>query len=387
MHCSRMRVPRGIVAFAFAAAVSVACDAGPASPAIGFTYNWGDDVLERFVQQDVDRAVAARGGPAIRLLSSREGGWQAFGATPMTAEVRRAQVLSDDPDVLAIVGPGGSREALQVAPLYAEAGLPVLVPTATSQLLDGAGAHLFRLAANDSVQGAFIAAFADSVLTATSVAVYHVPDEYGIGLAAGVTAAAAARGLEIRERTPVRLLQACGDAPGRRYYDDLVRALGLRGRPGAVILAQRTEEAACFTRALRARWPDLAIVAGDGVYLDDTFRTFAGDAANGTYLVAFWHPELAGATSRQFVRDFEAATGRAPRHGEAVFVDAVRLATAALLDGARTRDAVSAYLRTLGGSRPPFDGIIGPISFAAGAARPLYMTRVTAEGSTLLSGR
>lgn len=381
-----MRAPQTILAgLAFVAAAS--CSRGPESPAIGFTYNWGDDVLERFIQQDVDRAVAARGGRAIRVLSSREGGWQAFGASPMVAEVRRAQLLSENPDVLAIVGPGGSREALQVAPVYAEAGLPMLVPTATSQLLEGAGAHLFTMAANDSVQGAFIASFADSALGVRSLAVYHVPDEYGIGLAAGVTAAATARGLEIRERTPVRLLQSCGDEPGRRYYADLVRALGLRGRPDAVVLAQRTEEAACFTRALRARWADLAIIAGDGVYLDATFRGIAGATAVDTYLVAFWHEGLPHEASRRFVEEFRAASGRMPRHGEAVFVDAVRIATAAVLDGARTRDAIAAYLRALGETRPAFDGIIGPISFAPGATRPLYMTRVTAEGSSLLGGR
>lgn len=386
MHCSVMRAPRICLA-GLALALAAGCGRGPASPAIGFTYNWDDDALERFIQQDVDREVAARGGPSIRVLSSRTGGWRAFGSSPMTAEVRRAQILADDPDVLVVVGPGGSREVLQVAPLYAEAGVPMLVPTATSQMLDGAGAQLFRMAANDSLQGAFISAFADSALGARSLAVYHVPDEYGIGLAAGIAAAATARGVEIRERTPVRLLQSCLDDVGRRYYADLVRALGVRGRPDAVVLAQRTTEAACFTRALRARWPDLQIIGGDGVYLDATFREIAGAAAVGTYLVTFWHEDLPGETSQRFVAAFRRATGRMPRHGEVVFTDAARVATAAILEGARTRDAITAYLRSLGVTRPAFEGITGPIGFAPGAAHPLYMTRVAADASTLLVAR
>ena len=381
-----MRFRRASLALTALVAV-VSCDARPAAPAIGFTYNWGDDVLERFVQAQVDADAAGWDGPRIRIVASRDGGWPAFGASPMAAEVRRAQLLSDDPDVLVVVGPGGSREALQVAPVYAEGGMPMLIPTATSQLLDQSGPHLFRLAANDSVQGAFIANFADSSLGARSLAVYHVPDEYGIGLAAGIAAEAARRGIALRSRTPVRLLQGCADDDGRAYYRDLTTALALAGVPDAVVLAQRTHEAACLTRALRARWPALPILAGDGVYLDAQYREVAGSAAAGSYLVAFWHPALPSETSRAFVEAFVQATGRQPRHGEAVFVDAARLAAAAIRSGARSRADVTAYLRSLGDTRPAFAGIIGPISFAAGAARPLYMTRATADSSILLVTR
>lgn len=376
-----MRTPPALLALSLAV---LACDAGPDAPAIGFTYNWGDDDLERFIEAQVNGDATAS---PIRVLTSREGGWQAFGASPMAAEVKRAQLLSEDRDVVVVVGPGGSREVLQVAPIYGEAGLPLLVPTATSRLLDAAGAHLFRLAADDSVQGEFIATFADSVLQARSIAVYHVPDEYGIGLAAGTVATARARGLALRERTPVRLLQACADDNGRRYYENLTRELDQRGRPDAVVLAMRTVEAACFTKALRARWPAIAIIAGDGVYLDNSFLSGAGDAAVGTYLVAFWHPDLPHAASKRFVQAYRATVGRPPRHGDAVFVDAAVLAATAIRSGAGTRDAITDYLRGLGRERPPFAGIIGPISFAPGAARPLYMTRVERDGSSLLVTR
>ena len=369
-----MRIRRAVLALGIAA---TACQGKPEAPVIGFTYNWGDDALERYVQAQVDSTAGAEHLP-LTLRTSRDGGWQAYGASPMGAEVRRAQLLSADERVLVVVGPGGSREALSVAPLYAEAGVPVLIPTATSRLLAGAGAHLFVLAADDSVQGAFIATFADSVLHAKSLAVYHVPDEYGIGLAAGTVATATRRGLEVRERTAVRLLQPCGDAVGARYYRDLAAELELRGRPDAVVLALRTVEAACFVAALRARWPELPIIAGDGVYLDDEFRRGAGPRAVGTYLVAFWHPDLPHGASRRFVASYRSTYGKTPRHGDAVFVDAAVLAATAIRDGARTRAEVMDYLRSLGDARPAFEGITGPISFAPGAARRLYMTRVDA---------
>lgn len=366
-------------------ATVLGCGDGASDPAIGFTYNWGDVPLENYIQQELDSAPGA--AAPIRLLASSEGGWEALGSSPMAAEVRRATILAENPDVVVVVGPGGSREALQVAPVYAEYGMPVIVPTATSRLLDSSGTHLFRMVPNDSVQGAFIASFADSVLRVRRLSIFHVPDEYGIGLAAGITGEAAQRDMSIVERTAIRLIQPCGDSTGDRYYTELVAALAQRGVPDAVALAVRTQESACFIRALRLRWPALPVIVGDGTYIDEVLFRVGGPATEGMYLVAFWHPDLPSAASQRFIERYTRVAGRAPRHGDAVFTDAVGLAAAAIRDGARSRADLMRYLRELGSVRPPYDGITGPVSFAPGAPRRLYMTQVRGRSSTLLLTR
>lgn len=364
---------------------ALGCERGAISPAVGFTYNWGDSLLESVAQAEVDRARPP-GADSVRLLASRDGGWVAYGNTPLVAEVGRASILAGNPEVLAVVGPGGSREALQVARVYAEASMPNIVPTATSRLLADAGAFTFLLAPNDSVQGAFIASFADSALGVRRLAVFYVPDEYGIGLAAGIAAAAAAEALELLDPIPVRLVQPCLDnAAGAAYYRDVIDELAREGRPDAIVLAARTQEAACLVRELRGRWPAVHILAGDGVYLDTPFFAGAGSAAEGVHLVAFWHPGIPDATSRAFAERFLAATGRRPRHGEAVYIDAAVLAASAIWEGGRTREDVERYLRSLGVTRPAYDGITGAVSFAPGTRRPLWMTRVSGDSSLLLA--
>lgn len=353
----------------------------PTVPTIGFTYTWGDSALEKFLESEINQGRR----DSIRFVSSRPGGWQAYGSSPLTAELQRAAELAANPNVLAVVGPGGSREALQVAPVYAQAHLADLIPTATSRLLAAAGEYTFVMAPNDSVQGDFLATFADSVLGARQYAILYVPDEYGIGLAAGTESALLARSRQIIERAPVRLTQPCDSPEGRGYYGDLTAQLARRGRPEAVVLAMRTVEAACLTAALRARWPDVALLAGDGVYLDREFFERAGQAAEGVYLTAFWHPDIATPRSTRFAAEYRRLVGRTPRHGDAVFADGVLLAAEAIRTGGASRAAVAAYLRSLGDTRPPYEGITGPIAFQPGFRRPLYMTRVEGNSSRLVS--
>ena len=360
-----------------------ACERGVSSPAIGFTYNWGDSTLDRFVQRTVDRETPP-GAVRIRILAADSGGWQAHGATALAAEVQRATLLAEHPDVVATVWPGGSREALLTAPVYAAARVPHLVPTATSKLVATAGAYTLLLAPNDSIQGAFIGAFADSVLGVRALAILYVPDEYGVGLAAGTAAAAVARGLTLVDRSPIRLNQDCLSAETRAHYDDIAAQLALRGRPDAVVLAARTVEAGCLMRALRARWPSVHLLVGDGTYLEAALLTRAGGGAEGAHLVAFWHPDLPNDRSRAFDRRWREEVGRTARHGEAVYLDAALLMATAIRAAGPSRGAVWAYLQSLGRSRPPYEGITGPIAFTPEHPRALLMTRVEGRSSTMV---
>jgi len=366
-----------------AAVATASCGRGTSEPTIGFTYNWGDREFERFLAEELERA-RPEGAVAIRLRSNSEGGWQAYGASPLAAEISRATALAADSNVLAVVGPGGSREVLQVARVYAEAELAAIIPTATARLLAESGPLIFRMAADDSVQGAFITAFADSALAARRLAIFHTPDEYGIGLAAGTASTAAARGIAVLEQSALRLVQPCGSAEGRAYYSTLVSALAATGKPDVVVMATRAQETACLTRALRAQWADVTLIAGDGAYVDAALADAAASGTGASYLVAFWHRDIGSTQSRDFVAAFERSTGRAPRHGEAMFTDAVLLAAAAIWDGANSRDEVLRYLGELGSSRPAYQGITGAISFASGAPHPLWMTRAESDAAVLV---
>ncbi len=344
------------------------------TPAIGFTVTWGDDRLEAFMQDAVNRAP----GVPVRIIGREAGRLADFRSSPLAAEVSRATVLAADPDVMIVVGPGGSREALQVAPIYRDAGVVNVAPTASSRLLASVGPWTFRMAPDDSLQGAFMGAFADTGLRARSAAIFYASDEYGIGLATGIAAELKARGISILERVPLRLAQPCLPPSGSRgSYEDLTAQLALRGRPDVVLIAARTVETGCLAHAVRARWSAVPIVAGDGAYFDPFFLRMMADASTDqVYLVTYWHRDIADSASRAFVAAFEEAVGRSPRHGDAVFYDAVMLAATAVREAGADREDIRRWLRELGTTRPAYDGIAGPISFAPDRPRTLLMTQV-----------
>ena len=350
------------------------CVPEPAAPAIGFSSNFGDTLFEAFLMDELER-TRPEGGRRIRVMGSSVA-FQGREGSPLSAEVRRATTLAEDPTVIVAVGPGGSREALQVAPIYRDAGLTELIPTATSRILAASGPTALLLAADDSVQGDFIGAFVDSVLHARAAVIIHVPDEYGVGLAAGTAAALVARGIPLTDRIPMRLVLDCTDSTGRAAHEAIADEAALRGIPDVAVLVMQTVEAGCLMRAMRSRFPKVRFVAGDGTDVEKALTDRAAGAAEGAFLVAFWHPTLERPGSRNFRERFETRVGRHARHGDAMFFDATMLAGAAIRAVGAHRDRVGAYLREIGTSRPAFEGITGPISFGADAKRTLLMTRI-----------
>lgn len=336
-------------------------------------YTTADDALMRFFQGEVDRS-RPDGTPAIRIVGFERAEAGADGS-PLAAEVRRAERFVADPDVMVAIGPGGSREVLQVAPIFREAGLMQVVPTATSRSLRQAGDHAFLLSPDDSLQGVFLGAFADTARGARRAAIFYVPDEYGIGLASGTAAALATRGVRLLERTPVDPAADCVSPPGRQRYREFAEELALRGRPDVVVLAMRTVQSGCLAAALAARFPDVTVLAGDGTYLGTPFHARAGAASARTYVVHFWDPSGLDERSRRFTAAFESAVGRTVRHGDAMFYDALMLAVQAIRAVGPDRAAVRNYLEEVGRSRPPFEGVAGPIAYGAHQKRRMLMVR------------
>lgn len=292
-------------------------------------------------------------------------------------EVDKAIQLAANPRIMAVVGPSSSREAIQTAPVYRNAGLPNVVPTATSRLLRSAGPWTFRLAADDSVQGEFIGSFVTDRLGSRTALLFYVADEYGLGLASGVRAALARRKVRLLDSVLVRSDQPCPLEDGANAYDEIVTAALRAGTPDAVVLATRTPEASCLVRALAPKVQGAGFVAGDGTLLDGFTIARAGPAASSLNAVAFWVPESSDTASQSFRARFHATAGRYPRHDEAMAYDAVMLLAAAIRAVGPSRSAIRGYLEELGEKRPPYPGVTGPIAFRPDSKRPLIMTRLS----------
>lgn len=332
---------------------------------------FGDDPNVLDVVRDEIRRRFPDGTPVVRTPSSEPSEEGAPGAVTVASRLTKL------PGVVGVVGHADSRGTLFAVPIYDEAHVPLLVPTATSRRLRTVSPWVFMMAPDDSVEAEFIAGFAVQSLRTRAVAVFYDNDEYGIGLRDGLRHAFAARGLRPLAEEPIAT--PCG--PPEIAEASIVRAAPARHVPDLAVIAGRTRDAACLGRRMSERVRDIRIIAADGVEEDSTFSPRFGTATAPFYIVAVWHEGLHDSASVAFERDFQRSTGRSPHASQALVYDAVLLLAQATRDAGGRPDAVRRYLTELGHSRPAYNGLTGPLSFGPSARRPLYMLRVGAPGS------
>ena len=122
--------------------------------------------------------------------------------------------------------------------------------------------------------------------------------------------------------------------------------------------------------------PGLRILAGDAASSVLQMNQEAGNTSDSIYVASFWIPPGSSETGRKFTERFQAMTGHTPEAGDALVYDAIMLlATAASNVGTR-REMIRQYLEALGSSRPPFQGVTGPIAFGAHQAGSVIIARV-----------
>ncbi len=356
---SYVQIPTGVAACALVAVLG--CSGGaPRVAVLGYAFPlWGTTTVQ--VARD-EIASWPAGGTAIRIVYD-----SVVQGDPPDVEVMRAQRLAETPNIVAVVGHGGSRGSLAAAPIYAVAGIPQIVPTSTSRLLRQAGPWAFRLAPDDSTEGVLIGRFAAERLGARRVLLFFTNDEYGVGLRDGVLAELAARDVAVLDKVGV---DPSSDIP------TLFEASLRRGVPDVIIVAGRHMETGRVARAALGRVPRLRVVAGDGALLLPVLPDLAGRAADSIYVVAFWLPDAPDSMSRAFVARFQRVTGHDPAPDDAMNHDALLLLAHAVRDVGPDRMAVRGYLESLGRTRPAYHGISGDITFMGARTPPLLMARL-----------
>lgn len=288
-------------------------------------------------------------------------------------EVHRAERFAEMPGLVAVVGHGGSRGTLVAAPVYNAAGVPQVVPTSTSRLLQGAGRWTFLLPPSDSVEGALLARFAVEGLQARSISIFYINDEYGVGLRDGAMLELERLGARVIDRVPLGV---------GNDLETLIEASFTRGRPDALIVAGTEGLTGAIARMAVKRIPSMQVIAGDGALAMPELARSAGPAAEAIYGAAFWAPDSASARDQEYVREFRRVTGTAPLPSAAMNRDAIMLVVQAIREVGPDRKAIRAWLERLGTGHQPFDGVTGAITFRREAAPRLRIVRV--EGESLV---
>ena len=357
---------------AVAALLGGSCErsAGPAR--IAYPAPWVGRAIGRVAQAAIDAWSATRVAEVPGTTDS--GGTFARG---YAGDVAYAEAVVAMPRLAAAVGPQSSLATLLVAPIYAEAGIPLIAATATSDSLDRPP-WVFQLAPSSAVEGAFIARFVLDRLGARRVTlIYLDSDEYGLSLRDGVVRALRDRGV-----TPVDQVGVIETADFLRRVDESLR----HARPEAVVVAARAPETVRIVAALRARLGDVPVVAGDGVPLGPPFLRCAGAAATNVYAVAWWDPGSTDPRSRDFAERFRRASAAPPAPADAMYYDAIMVAAEAVREAGPSPAAVRRWLGGLGSAHPAYDGVTGPISFAPGRRANLLMMRAVGGAAVVVDG-
>jgi branched-chain amino acid transport system substrate-binding protein len=285
-------------------------------------------------------------------------------------------------DVAVVVGHSGSRGSVAAGTIYAQHGIVQVAPLATARELTAGNRRAFGLVPNDSIEGAYIAAFADSALHSRRVALLYHQDEFGIGIRDGVVAELGRRGRAIVDE---RFFAPEG-AQGPSVDVGTLLAAALRSRPDVIVLGARIAQTRDVARYLRAHGLRIPVVCSDGSYVLPPGSS-ARDLSDleGFYIVRFWSPERDSAGAA-FARTFEQRYGYVPDQSEALTYDAVKLVGLAVKDGARTSDEFARALTSYGRAKPGHPGLVtAEYSFTNGRPRNMVPDIGLVRGGVLKS--
>ena len=268
---SARRVPAVLAALVAVAALLAGCGGGSSSGADGKEYVIGfQGPLSGENQQlginayngmltAIDAANRAGDLPfTLRIVAADDQGLPDQGPTA-------AQKLIDNPNVIAVVGPVFSGPTKSSEPLYSQAGLLSVSPSATNpELTDLGFTSFYRVIAPDTVQGAAAAEYIAKSVKPRRVFLMDDRSEYGVGLAGAVKKGLTRAGVRFTEESM---------NPTKDYTAQATKIIA--SGADAVYYAGYYTELALLTKALRSKGYTGVIMSGDGSN-DDQFIRQAG---------------------------------------------------------------------------------------------------------------
>lgn len=255
--------------------------------------------------------------------------------SPDQAPAVANQAAGDD-EVIAVIGPAFSGESAAAGPIYEQAGLPMISPSATNPDLSQNGwTNWFRTVATDATQGPVAAKYIAENLGAENVAVIDDSSEYGKGLADIVESSLEDAGASVVFRQGVEA--------GQQDYSAIVGQVAQSGAD-AVFYGGYFSDAGLIRKQLVDNGAgDITFVSDDGAF-DGGFIEVAGaEAAEGASVT------FPGADPGSAPQDFldaygEICDGKAPGAFSIEAYQNTLIVGEALKEGISDRDGLRDYL-------------------------------------------
>ena len=213
-----------------------------------------------------------------------------------------AREWASDPTLVAVAGHIFSGETMAALPIYEEAGLPMLSPSATNPDLTRQGSRVFnRVAFTDVVQARSAAEYLYATLGIQRLAVMHDGEPYGQALAELTADNFESAGGRVVARETI--------TPGREDYSEVLA--GVAGRnPQALYYGGYDAEAAVLINQMsEAGLEDVIFFGCDGTF-GEALLEATGESGEGVYSTTLIPPVTEA--RRAFDEAFEERWGVAP---------------------------------------------------------------------------
>lgn len=228
-----------------------------------------------------------------------------------------ARKIVETPGVLVAIGSWSTTASLAAAPIFTEAKIPQISPTASHPDFTRQSDFLFRQNNTDDILAQYNAQTIQQ-LKAKRIVIPYSQDDWGVYTSQATSAAIIENGGEVLLTESV--------IPGTKDFRPLISKIKSLN-PDGVFLALPYQEASIFMQQLRQA--GINIPAGGGIPLTSPkFIELGGKAVEGTVLHTIFFAGDPG--KREFVEAYRAKYGKAPDQFAAFAYDATGVALAAI---------------------------------------------------------
>lgn len=258
-----------------------------------------------------------------------------------------AQQAINDKQVVAIVGPAFSGESKAADPLFNEAGLPIVTPSATNPALADNGWTIFhRAVGNDNSQGPAAAAYIKNNLKATKVAVVDDKTEYGKGIA-DIVRQQLGSAVAFNDSVPQQTNDYSSTVTGAKNAGVTVLFYGGYYADGGKLLKQ-----------MRDNGLNATFVSDDGALDQNLIKGAGKAAAEGAFLTCPCAPTATVQNGAKFIADYKAAFNTDPGTYSTEGYDSANVILQAIKAGKYDRKSINDFLKTV-----DYQGITKQIKF------------------------
>jgi branched-chain amino acid transport system substrate-binding protein len=267
------------------------------------------------------------------------------------SSVAVATRLIVEEDVVAIIGPQASKQAVPTGQVANDRETPMISPWSTNPNTTLDRPWVFRVAFLDPFQGRVMANFVSEKFGAKSVAVlYDVASDYPKGLAENFRDAAQELGMDVVAFESF----TTGDTDFSSQLTNIIAA-----KPDVLFTPQYYNEVPLIVQQARELGYEGDIVGSDSWGTPDLLD-LCGDACNGLYFSTHYAPDIATDVGQKFINAYNDLYGYKPDDVAALTYDAFQLLFTAItnaqsLDRADIREALA--------NIQLFEGVTGLMSF------------------------